>query len=344
MGNKFALFNDFSLSKGKEHCNEEHRIFDLTREVVCYNQGKIAEYYFIHDKYIFKLIEKFHQLEQDPDNKLYRTELVDIYKEYNINTARELSSIVQANLSFSDTYFNNRREKKVRTCIKLLDHELNVVDPFRANSKKYNYKKNTGFSTLVDKNSKKSNYHCPNIAEFVAAGNYKNVRIDIKCMKSYHEREGKSNRFVKFIKSKLKNDDLHIEEEWFKCWKGYGGEVPNVVDCYKSTLIIPMTFKNNSLSQDFQNYLSQHHKNKEINILGFLCFDHPEINYFNEEKDINFGYKIADLVSLYILRDFISKNNPQYLYIKQIVDLIVNTKNSEISLTEEIKQIKKNSV
>lgn len=342
MGQSFSLFNNISLSRSSnKNCSQEHNIFNLTREVVCYNQGKIAEYYFMHEKYIYGLMEKLYQFEKDPDSEIYRTELVSIYEEYNLATARELTAIVQHNLGFASDYFQDRRKKNVRPCIKLLSHELDIVDPFRKNSKKYNYKKNTGFQRLVENTAKKSNFLCQNIPESVAAGSYKNIRIDVKCMSSYYEREGKSNRIVKYFKDKLRNSDLHIEKDWFDCWKGYTKETPSVEDCYKSTLIIPMTFGNNSLSQDFQDYISQHQETENGNLLGFLCFDHSEINYFDEEKDINFGYKIADLVSLYVLKEFISKNSKQYLYIEHIVGLIKNNKIKELEiLSKDIKEIK----
>lgn len=341
MGQSFSLFNNFSFSTGNTgDCSKEHDIFNLTREIVCFNQGKIAEFYFMHEKYIYGLMEKLYQFEKEPDSETYRNELVEIYEEYNNTTARELAGIVRSNLGFANDYFQKRSKKNVRSCIKLLDHELNVVDPFRKNSKKYSYKRNTGFERLVNNTSKKNNFLCQNIPESVANDTYKNSRIDIKCMKSYHEREGKSNRIVKYFKDKLKNSDLNIEEDWLNCWKSYSGKTPDSNDCYKSTLIIPMTFENNSLSQDFQDFIGEHQKDEKGNLLGFLCFDHSEVNYFDEEVDINFGYKIADLVSLYILKEFISKNSQQYLYIKNIVSLIKDNNIKELDiLSKDIKKL-----
>src|SRR5260370_18109716 len=34
-------------------------------------------------------------------------------------------------------------------------------------------------------------------------------------------------------------------------------------------------------------------------IFGYLCLDHREIGYFDEEHDVSFGYIFADLLSVY---------------------------------------------
>jgi len=36
-------------------------------------------------------------------------------------------------------------------------------------------------------------------------------------------------------------------------------------------------------------------------IFGYLCFDHVEENYFNDDIDIDVGYIFADIISLYMV-------------------------------------------
>jgi len=343
---KLALFHKFSLfdKTNEKNCLEEQRIFDLTREVVCYNQGKIVEYYFLHDRYqselasIISKILSSKQIETDLQSKL-----IKIYHEYNSTMAEHLNKIVGKNLSFADEYFLNRSTKNVRSCIKILDKNLNVVDPFRKNEKKkYKYNKNTGFQRLIDHNKKKNRYICPNIPEFVAKGNYKNIRIIEECVKKYFESQ-KTKNVIKegFKKIFFVNNKDNIDDDWISCWKGYNNEKPNAEDCYKSTLIIPMTFKNNSLSIEFTNYLEEHEERRDKTTLGFLCFDHINIEYFNEERDTNFCYKIADLVSLYLLKDFIAQNNKQYKFIETIVKQIEKDSTFDIKkIIQKYKTIK----
>ena len=324
---KITLFGNFSLLGGSKEkkessCKKEHSIFDLTRDIVCYNQGKIAEYYFLHDKYQTELLQIMNQILSQKNDSLLAI-LIETYEKYNTHLGEELNNIVQNNLGFTDSYFLNRKETRVRSCIKILDKNLNVIDPFRQNEKIYKYNKNTGFQRLIDHNKAKHHYLCQNIPEFAAKGNYINTRIDIDCMKKYYELQKPKNKIAEKIKNFIYTEDKNrIENEWIKCWKGYNRSKVNFEDCYKSTLIIPMTFKNNSLSSEFISYLNSCENKKEINTLGFLCFDHIEIDYFIEEMDINFCYKIADLVSLFLLKDFTSKNNKEYLLIERFVEYI----------------------
>ncbi len=321
-------------------CKEEHNIFDLTRDVVCYNQGKIAEYYFLHDKYQKELIAIMNRIYTSKDFSLI-DELKNTYDKYNAIVSSELNQIVQNNLEFSDKYFLNRRNTQARSCIKILDKDLNVIDPFRENDKKYKYNKNTGFQRLIDYNKSKNHYLCNNIPEAVANNNYKNTRIKPECMKKYYKSLKPKNKiFTKLKKAIYDENQKRIEAEWIECWKGYGKNPPNHDDCYKSTLIIPMTFKNNSLSPEFISEIKMYQNSKDINTLGFLCFDHIEVDYFNSDKDINFCYKIADLVSLFLLKDFISKSNKEYQFIEFLIESINKGKTPQ-ELIENLEKTKK---
>ena len=70
-------------------------------------------------------------------------------------------------------------------------------------------------------------------------------------------------------------------------------------NCYKSTLIIPLTLWNNKLAKLFVEKFNM--KDVERTIFGYLCFDHIETYYFYEDFDVNAGYIFADLLSLYLL-------------------------------------------
>ncbi|MCD4754916.1 MAG: hypothetical protein K8R75_03825 [Deltaproteobacteria bacterium] len=59
-----------------------------------------------------------------------------------------------------------------------------------------------------------------------------------------------------------------------------------------------MTLWNNDLTDEFKKLINL--ENVERTIFGFLCFDHVETDYFDEETDVLLGYVFADLISLYI--------------------------------------------
>lgn len=67
---------------------------------------------------------------------------------------------------------------------------------------------------------------------------------------------------------------------------------------YKSTLIVPMTLWNNDLSEEFKELVNL--DNVDRTIFGFLCFDHVDADYFDEENDVALGYVFADILSMYI--------------------------------------------
>jgi len=59
-----------------------------------------------------------------------------------------------------------------------------------------------------------------------------------------------------------------------------------------------MTLWNNDLSEEFKELVNL--ENVDRTIFDFLCFDHVDVNYFDEEGDVALGYVFADIVSMYI--------------------------------------------
>ncbi len=64
-------------------------------------------------------------------------------------------------------------------------------------------------------------------------------------------------------------------------------------------MIIPMTLWNSDLSEDFKKRINI--KNVDRVIFGFLCMDHVDTNFFDEETDVPVGYYFADILSMYLL-------------------------------------------
>lgn len=87
------------------------------------------------------------------------------------------------------------------------------------------------------------------------------------------------------------------EAEWQMCWKD-GHKNPQ--GCYRSTLIIPLTLKNNSgMDEAFiKRFGGGIHDDRFI--YGALCFDHVEPHFFRDD-DVDVGYIAADWLSLYLL-------------------------------------------
>jgi hypothetical protein len=84
---------------------------------------------------------------------------------------------------------------------------------------------------------------------------------------------------------------------WPDCWKD-GKKNPG--SCYRSTLIIPLTLKNNKgLDSIFVKRFGGGRHDERL-IYGALCFDHVEPHFFRDD-DIDIGYVAADWLSLYLL-------------------------------------------
>jgi len=130
-----------------------------------------------------------------------------------------------------------------------------------------------------------------NIPEKARKGSYHNPRLNDDSVRKYKKpfHWGKDS----------------IDNEWIIHWKDYhhhDNNTPNwAQSCYKSTMIIPMTLINNDLSDEFKRRFFENNLDGERTIWGFLCFDHPTINYFDRERDSAIGYIWADLLSLYFI-------------------------------------------
>ncbi len=89
--------------------------------------------------------------------------------------------------------------------------------------------------------------------------------------------------------------------------------------CYKSTLIIPITFYNNTLQEEFLSRFGMN--NFERTIFGYLCFDHIETEYFNDAMDVDFGYIVADILSLYLVTTLIyTKRSTTYEHANELIN------------------------
>jgi hypothetical protein len=155
---------------------------------------------------------------------------------------------------------------------------------------------NTGFEQVY----KSGKYYLNNnIPDEVKQSRYKNPRLnEAKAIKYTHM----LNRWEKFKIKKFKKPD----EKWIDCWeeirKPDGSTYrPNPEACYKSTIIIPMTLRENKYGNPefFKRFRIQ--DDTERAIYGFLCIDHHQEDFFEQEPDQRIGYIFADIMSLYLI-------------------------------------------
>jgi hypothetical protein len=138
---------------------------------------------------------------------------------------------------------------------------------------------NSGFDHVVKTGSP---YLCNDL--LTELENYQNPRLKRK----------KVNK----IRAQLENGKYQFDQqEWIKCWED-GHDNPS--GCYRSTLIIPLTLKNNEgILPEFREVFGGGPDDERM-IYGTLCFDHVEPHFFRHE-DIDIAYVAADWLSLYLL-------------------------------------------
>ena len=264
----------------------------LIRKLVCDHQGSIIEHI-----YWAAEIHKELRLSLDSgDSKLIRRKI----RELDNDLPAIFQNAWRITVSSLNDYFalSHKSSTLPRMCIKATTtkgNEKYIVDVFREDggisSLTYKVCENTGFHS-VQKDGKY--YKCDSIPKAVIKGNYINPRLNPDLAKRY--KPSAWRRFKQRLSRK------RFDEDWAECWIDYEPEKGNWPSCYKSTLIIPMTLINNHQSSKFiQNTMVGVSKDAR-SIYGFLCFDHTEEEYFNDD-DINIGYIAADLLSFYMINE-----------------------------------------
>jgi len=263
-------------------------LLPFVKDIICYNQGRYIQF-----EYLLGLNHK------DLKEALKKEETHEILKKLDELTqyiGDELQTVSNHNFQYLLDYFKKQDRSKFlpRICIKGTKEEK-IIDLYRSTKREYfvsehPVESNTGFKSVVDEGIYFLRNNLPNTAK---NGYYKNPRLDDNCARNYTPK-----------RKSLKKDREDLE--WHQCWKK-----ERAIDagwhnaCYKSTLIVPMTLINNDLSPNFKKRFFTEQQKDNRTIWGFLCFDHPNVNYFNEENDVKIGYIFADILSLYYVSAYI---------------------------------------
>jgi len=273
------------------------KLIPLINKFICYNQGKYIQF-----EYLLGLKHKLLKAElkengHNPDKvKEHHDEILRF-------THSELKNISTQNFEFILEYFEIVKKSKLlpRVCIKGANQEK-VVDLFRNKRGPYYVtghpvKSNSGFAHVFREGIWFLENDIPSQAK---EGRYVNPRLDDQRVRNYNKTFG-----VKLNKEK-------IDVNWMDCWVKNDDATPALREsCYKSTLIIPMTLRNNEVSDEFIKKFFTNEFSKDRTIWQFLCFDHPVTGYFDDKRDKRIGYIFADILSLYFIAAFIHTENSE---------------------------------
>lgn len=254
----------------------------LFRDLTCFHQGRVMQYWcyasWLHRSFKEAVSSNnSHEIIEEQ-----RGELLDYLQ-------KDLQQVALGTFEIIQKYFAHRAaeygKKTPRICLKGFDEKRRVMDLARekgvAHSDPVSSSKNSGFDHVV----KTGTPFLANdlVTDIVKYRNPRLIRDNIL-------------RLDKRLKDK--NSPHAIDtQDWIECWVN-GDSDPR--SCYRSTLIIPLTLKNNTgLLPEFRGAFGGQVDDDRM-IYGALCFDHVEPQFFRHE-DIDFGYVAADWLSLYLL-------------------------------------------
>lgn len=298
----FSLFSmggiNFGNKKSKVPCDEN--ISGTIRDFMCMHQGEFVQYAFLASEYHREFKEEYNE-------KTPNQEKIGLAKDKLLSHLNEnFASAVQDSFEHMQKYFNGRHIKSPRICLKANydpKNEKKIITLFREKHKSVGYNsdcavgENTGFLSVKENGRY---YICQDICADAQKGNYKNPRLLKNAVDIYIE-PGWLGK-----KKSIKSNGFFKDDAWQNCWAPNFSEgvsvTPDYRDCYKSTLIIPLTLRNNSLKKTFIEAFNM--EDVDRTIFGYLCFDHIEKNYFDRMLDVDFGYIFADILSLYLIARF----------------------------------------
>jgi hypothetical protein len=273
---------------------------DLLKDVVCYNQGELAQYSYLAGEKHKAMKDEFNAKNGSASKKLKKCK---VELENHLNT--EFMKIAKSNFERIKKYFHGRAKMEPRVCIKAY-REKKIIDLIREKDQLYRVdcglEENKGFYEVHETGKY---YFCNNIPLEVKRGRYFNPRLQI------HKAEQFKPKTLDWLWKRLGKED----ERWIECWdkisiRGKAPITPLAEQCYKSTMITPMTLLGNvdSLwSTEFRERFGINigERSQGRVIYGFLCFDHHYKGYFIEKVDIPVSYIFADLLSLYLIINLI---------------------------------------
>lgn len=278
------------------------------RRVVCLNQGTYAQYDFLAAEFHRLLKDEYSKATPD-DERLF--ELQDALLGFLAGSIKQAYSLnIRRLLDYFREQSTQRNSNRLPR-ISVKTNEYNPADPstsrvtclIRSKEVAGNYLKTCDIEDNTALQLVKTHGHeclINNIPAAAKEQNYKNPRLDLDDVKNYSPQRLFSQ--PKFWKP----PEDYVDTRWRDCWQmvddGNGGTVPaDEETCYKSTLVVPMTLFNVELVDQFKTKFRMEDVDRVI--FGYLCFDHPDINYFQAEPDVNIGYILADIMSLYLLTE-----------------------------------------
>lgn len=256
------------------------------RRFACLNQKQTIKYNYLISENHKDLKEYFLNWKNENNSNL--EDLTKRYTSFVLSSFSTLLDILESNKEpIFDVFRSLNNETLPRITIKVIqdDSVLNIFSSTKDMAEFVVSKiiENTGFDEILNKN--KLIFLENNLPEKFKNNQYKNPRL-------------KKIAYKDFISNKIK---------WKDCWVGSDEKD---IEYYSSTLIVPMSIRNDDNDSEHEEYFNHFFKNikqykDSRTIWGFLCFDSINTDYFESKKNpdlySDLAYIIADQLSLYLI-------------------------------------------
>lgn len=266
-------------------------VIKAAKDCVCELQGLFPQYLYLAEAKHQRLEDALRASTQDKDlvGRL-RIELTDhLYS--GITDACEIARqhLLQ--------YFSHHSKHLPRICMKAAKNG-NILDVHRRDSvglAKFPIEKNTAFKRICDTGR---HYLCNDIPRAVKDDVYENARLDVRSVRRNYSGPGIIGRLWHGLSRQPDSDP-----KWEAFWARTGqGSFAHPEDCYKCTLVVPMTLANARLSPEFKRLIGYSDEGERDKLIyAFLCMDHRHARFFDERIDVWLGYVAADVLSLFFV-------------------------------------------
>lgn len=279
--------------------NGEPTDLKLVRDIVCGLSGAFLSFMML-------AAEKHKALRTAKPVADKKAAVAELYSFLSVQT----SAVANASFAYLDQYFDRTPRKgycdRPRMSVKVVQFDESdntsvwVVDFARNHVARGNLLKtlsssNTGFQQVEETGR---SYLSNDLPREIFAGRYSNPRL-------------RTHLVDEFCRSSaIRSADDLSPLQWRSLWTG-AEDASDYSAAYKSTLIVPITLRNNLSDPQFVDLLAKmadetnHRRQRKLQgidrtILGYLCFDHPDSNFF-QPADEHIGYVVADWLSMFLM-------------------------------------------
>lgn len=317
------------------------------KETVCLNQGLLLSYYDeAHQRHLRLRDALAEATAQGSDAALHEPATLARLRQLKLELddyldkrlTSEQGSVLTDNFKLLPRQFEGRSDLLPRICFKgswqAGDDSDMILPVIRDNGRApYDWPlrtslrgRNTGFEAVQASGRA---FLAQDLAALAMAGEYHNPRLNPEAVAQLAAEFGP-----------LRLQDISWQR-WQACWQPTAGAEARGRDCYRSTLIVPLTLRNNllddALRERLRHDVPEFKKDEtwERAILGYLCFDHPMPGYFRAE-DEHLGYIVADQLSLYVLCALsVTTLSKTYQAVSKLLAAHAHTSSQQLPITEQ---------